>query len=181
VDAITIGAEAAVASDEDPRRRLERLFDRHHLRLYRFALRMTRSADEALDLVQEAFVRAARDATRLPADDDVAGAWLVRVVVNLLHDAYRREAVRRAFRAVPPAPPHHDFAEAIAARDAVRSAIALLPPRQRAIVVLHELEERTVAEIAASLGVASVTVRWHLSAARKRLALLLAPYGELRT
>ncbi len=168
-----------VASDDDPRERLERLFDRHHLRLYRFALRMTRDADEALDVVQEAFVRAARDASRLPADDVLAGAWLVRVVVNLLHDAYRREAVRRAFRAAPPPEqPQHDFAEAIVARDAVRFALRELPPRQRAIIVLHELEERSVAEIADELRVTRVTVRWHLSAARKRLASLL---GESRT
>ena len=167
-----------MASDDDPRKRLERLFDRHHLRLYRFALRMTRGADEALDVVQEAFVRAARDVGRLPVDDTLAGAWLVRVVVNLLHDAYRREAVRRAFRAAPPPEqPQHDFAEAIIARDAVRFAIAQLPPRQRAIIVLHELEERSVAEIADELRVTRVTVRWHLAAARKRLATLL---GESR-
>jgi RNA polymerase sigma-70 factor (ECF subfamily) len=179
VDAITtISTEAMVASDDDPRERLERLFDRHHLRLYRFALRMTRGADEALDVVQEAFVRAARDASRLPADDDLAGAWLVRVVVNLLHDAYRREAVRRAFRAAPPVQTQRDFAEAIVARDAVRFALRELPPRQRAVIVLHELEERSVAEIADELGVTRVTVRWHLAAARKRLASLL---GESRT
>lgn len=170
----TIGAEVAVAGEEDPRKRLERLFDRQHLRLYRFALRMTRGAEEALDVVQEAFVRAASDAARLPADDELAGAWLVRVVVNLLHDAHRREAVRRAFRESPPArAPQRDFAEAIVARDAVRSAIALLPPRQRAIIVLHELEERSVAEIAADLRITRVTVRWHLAAARKRMAAFL--------
>jgi RNA polymerase sigma-70 factor (ECF subfamily) len=57
----------------------------------------------------------------------------------------------------------------------VRAAIAQLPPRQRAVIVLYELEERSVAEIASELRLASVTVRWHLSAARKRLAQLLAP------
>ena len=163
-----------VAGDEDPRDRLERLFDRHHLRLYRFALRMTRGDDEALDLVQEAFVRAAREHRKLPADDARAGAWLVRVIVNLLHDRYRRQRVREAFRIGHAAAPHHDFTTAIDARSAVRAAIAQLPPRQRAIIVLHELEDHSIAEIASELGVANVTVRWHLSAARKRLSELLS-------
>ena len=159
-----------VAGDDDPRDRLGRLFDRHHLRLYRFALRMTRGNDEALDLVQEAFVRAARDHRRLPDDDTRAGAWLVRVIVNLLHDRHRRARVREAFRIAYVAPPARDFAAAIDARSAVRAAIAQLPPRQRAIIVLYELEDLSVSEIASELGIASVTVRWHLSTARKRLA-----------
>jgi len=160
------------AGASDPRERLGRLFDRHHLRLHRFALRMTRGDDDALDLVQETFVRAARDHDRIPADDAQAGAWLVRVLVNLLRDRHRRALVRRAFHIDPPQ--QHDFTKAVDARTAVRAAIAELPPRQRAIVVLHELEERTVNEIAAELNLAAVTVRWHLAAARKRLAGLLA-------
>jgi len=44
-----------------------------------------------------------------------------------------------------------------------------LPPRQRAVVVLHHLDGESVASIAAMLRVAEVTVRWHLAAARKRL------------
>jgi RNA polymerase sigma factor (sigma-70 family) len=172
-DVETITALMVVAGEEDPRGRLERLFECHHLRLYRFALRMTRGDDEALDLVQEAFVRAAREQHRLPADDGRAGAWLVRVVVNLLHDRYRRRQVRQAFRIGWVAPPERDFTEAIDTRDAVRTAIAQLPPRQRAIIIMFELEERSISEIATELGLAAVTVRWHLSTARKRLAQLL--------
>lgn len=170
---IAIADEPLLASDGH-RERLGRLFDRHHLRLYRFALRMTRGADEALDLVQEAFVRAARDQRRLPDDDAAAGAWLVRTLVNLLHDRHRREQVRRAFRVghVPDSMP--DFAAAVEARDLIRGAIAQLPPRQRAIIVLHELEDETISDIASQLGLAAVTVRWHLTAARRRLSALLS-------
>ena len=179
VHVLTMTGQASVAVSEDPRERLARLFDLHHLRLHRFALRMTGGADEALDVVQEAFVRAAREQHRLPADDAHAGAWLVRVVVNLLRDRHRRETVRRAFRLgfVEPAATR-DFSEAITARDAVRTALARLSPRQRAVIVLHELEDLGVAEIASELGVAAVTVRWHLSTARRRLAELLAPIRE---
>jgi RNA polymerase sigma-70 factor (ECF subfamily) len=173
VNSLVVTAEEPLLAPEQPGERLGRLFDRHHLRLYRFALRMTRGDDEALDLVQDAFVRAARDQRRLPEDDAEAGAWLVRVVVNLLHDRYRRQQVRSAFRMAHRPAPERDFTAAIEARDAVRTAIAELPPRQRAIIVLHELEDETVSDIASKLGLASVTVRWHLAAARKRLSKLL--------
>lgn len=177
---LTAIAVAAVG-EEAPRERLARLFDAQHGRLYRFALRMARNDDEALDLVQEAFLRAARAPKQVPEDDGDAGAWLVRIVVNLLRDRHRRALVREAFaRTLKPGSVAHP-AEAIDARAAVRGAIASLPPRQRAIVVLHELEDRDVADIARELGVTAVTVRWHLAAARKRLALLLAPYGDPRS
>ncbi|MGZ5443956.1 MAG: RNA polymerase sigma factor [Thermoanaerobaculia bacterium] len=182
VHVLTMTGQAAAVNEDDPRERLGRLFDLHHLRLHRFALRMTGGADEALDVVQEAFVRAARAQDRLPADDAHAGAWLVRVVVNLLRDRHRRESVRRAFSfgSVEPSATR-DFSEAITARDAVRTALARLSPRQRAVIVLHELEDLGVAEIASELGVAAVTVRWHLSTARKRLAELLTPIRETRS
>jgi RNA polymerase sigma-70 factor (ECF subfamily) len=63
------------------------------------------------------------------------------------------------------------------ARAAVRAALAELPPRRRAVVVLHEIEELPVREIAALLGIAGVTVRWHLLAARRQLATRLLVAG----
>ena len=58
---------------------------------------------------------------------------------------------------------------------AERSALARLPARLRAVVVLHELEELPVAAVARLLGIAAVTVRWHLLAARRELAAALLP------
>ena len=58
-------------------------------------------------------------------------------------------------------------------RQAVAAALARLPARRRAVVVLHELEERDVPEIARLLGLARPTVRWHLAAARRELRRLL--------
>jgi RNA polymerase sigma factor (sigma-70 family) len=56
---------------------------------------------------------------------------------------------------------------------AVRAALSSLPPRQRAVVVLHHFDGEDAAAIAATLGIAQVTVRWHLAAARKRLERIL--------
>ncbi|HEX7151194.1 MAG TPA: RNA polymerase sigma factor [Thermoanaerobaculia bacterium] len=157
--------------------RLARLYDLQHRRLYRLALRLARDEQEAQDLVQEAFLRAARQPGRIPPGDEQAGAWLVRIVVNLTKDRHRRHVVRDTFRRlfVREQP---DPAEALDARTAVAKAMNALPPRQRVIVALYELEGHGTPEIAKMLNVAEVTVRWHLAAARKRLAVLLAPFTE---
>jgi DNA-directed RNA polymerase specialized sigma24 family protein len=51
--------------------------------------------------------------------------------------------------------------------------VEALPARQRAAIVLHEVEGQAVAHVAALLGVSPVTVRWHLLAARRRLREVL--------
>ena len=100
----------------------------------------------------------------------------MRTLVNLCRDRYRRlgrevagglRALRREDRT-----PHHPE-EAAVARATVQAALARLSPRRRAVVVLHELEGVPVREVARLLGVAEVTVRWHLLAARRDLASLL--------
>ena len=74
--------------------RLAALFDTHHQRLYRLARRLAGDADEARDLVQETFLRAAR-ARRVPEGRAGEEAWLVRVLVNLCRDRWRQTADRR--------------------------------------------------------------------------------------
>jgi RNA polymerase sigma-70 factor (ECF subfamily) len=158
------------------------LFERHGRRLYRLARRLSRDAAEAEDLVQETFLRAARSARPLPDESGAAEGWLVRTLVRLAHDRFRRRRVRAD--ATPElARAQESTADpsgaAIARRDVAR-ALAALPPRRRVVVVLHELEERDTAEIARLLGIARVTVRWHLAAGRKELARRLGPSGTER-
>src|ERR1051325_8802204 len=74
--------------------RLAALFDAHHARLYRLARRLVPTADDALDLVQETFLRAARHPSAIPAGSVDEEAWLVRVLVNIRRDQWRREGVR---------------------------------------------------------------------------------------
>jgi len=68
----TMGRAGEIAATADPVDRLAALFDAHHDPLYRLARRMVADAEEARDLVQEAFLRAARKAGSIPSDD--AGA-----------------------------------------------------------------------------------------------------------
>ena len=157
------------------RERLAALFDRHQRRLFRLALRLASDREEAHDLVQEVFLRAARSPRSLPAGDSPGEAWLVRTLVNLCRDRYRRLAVRaRGWQELGRREDHGD-PEAGAT---VRHALARLSPRRRAVIVLCELEGRPARDAARLLGVSEVTVRWHRLAARRDLArLLLEPAG----
>ncbi len=151
---------------------LGELFERHGRALLRLARRLV--GEDAEDLVQEAFLRAA-ERSGMPADPERCEAWLVRVLVNLARDRYRRARVRRQAKVLlarPDRAPDDPAAEALARRD-VTAALACLPPRRRAVVVLHELQELDSGEIARLLGIRAVTVRWHLAAGRSELARLL--------
>ena len=167
----------AVSSDATDR--LAGLFDSKEARLYRLARRLTPSADDAHDLVQETFLRAARSLPSIPVGSSKEEAWLVRVLVNIRRDEWRRDAVRRRSRAHLQAErqSREVNAEAAAvARRAIWQALDALPPRRRAVMVLCELEGMTAREVASLLGVTAITVRWHLSMGRRDLTRVLAAH-----
>jgi len=157
--------------------RLENLFDRHHERLYCLARRLSNSVEDAKDLVQETYLRAAQKLNRVPTDVSGEEAWLVRVLVNICRDRWRRDAVRRRFR--PPQLPALPSDEgAMVAKSTIWRALQNLSPRRRAVVVMCELEDMPIPLIARTLGLASVTVRWHLSKGRRELANFIEPKGD---
>lgn len=164
----------------DRAQRLEVLFDAHHQRLYRLARRLSSTHDDARDLVQETYLRAAQKLTSVPAGASSEEAWLVRVLINLCRDRWRQQAVRR--RVLPPAyatPPATPSPEAAAiARITIWRALQLLSPRRRAIIVMCELEELSIPSVARTLGVNPVTVRWHLSRGRRELARVIGRQGD---
>ena len=153
--------------------RLARLFDTHHARLYSLARRMTTSADAARDVVQETFLRGARSPASIPHGHSQEEAWLVRVLVNICRDAWRKQAVRRRHAAEAPAQDYRGAEAALIARATIRAALAELPPRRRAAIVMYELEGAAIPAIAQLLGIHPVTVRWHLSVGRRELKQLL--------
>jgi RNA polymerase sigma-70 factor (ECF subfamily) len=176
----TANHDAAAAAD-----RLGALFDSHHQRLYRLARRMSRDPDEARDLVQDTFVRAARSPSSVPAGEPAEEAWLVRVLVNLCRDRWRQTANRdrlrlrqgygvRVDRSTAMAEPQTSDPEAaLVARSVVWRALETLDPRRRAVLVMHELEGLPIEAIARTLSVTAVTVRWHLSKGRAQLAAVI--------
>jgi RNA polymerase sigma-70 factor (ECF subfamily) len=169
----TAALAAAVSGGEDPAERLGALFDAHHDRLYRLARRLSRQVDDARDLMQETFLRAARAPARVPFGSANEEAWLVRVMINICRDRWRQAAARSRYEAwvatlhpLPPADPEASFI----AHSVVWHALNGLSPRRRAVLVMYELEGISVAAIARLLGVTQVTVRWHLSQGRRQMA-----------
>ncbi len=162
-------------TQDDPVARLGILFDLHRDRLFRLALRLVGDRQEAEDLSQEAFLRAARSLERVPAEDSGAEAWLVRTLVNLCRDRHRRRKVRRihAEREQRRAIPGIDPTERVVAHAAVGRALGQLDPKRRAVVVLRYLEGLSAVEISQLLSMRAATVRWHLMAARRQLEEIL--------
>ena len=171
-----------VAVPGNPADRLSALFDAHHDRLYRLARRLAPNADDALDLVQETFLKAARSPTSVPLGLTSEEAWLVRVLINTRRDQWRKTAVRRRHdRDMSQSTVVDNDQEAVLmARASVWQALDTLTPRRRAVVVMHELEGLTISKIASLLGISAITVRWHLATGRRDLARTLRPQiGEI--
>ena len=161
--------------EDDPAARIASLFDVHHPRLFRLARRLSRSAEDAHDLVQETFLRVARSPHSVPHGPTHEEAWLVRILVNLCRDRWRWSAVRTKAIADGHMEPQTAGSPepALLARAMVQRALEQLAPRRRAILVLHELEGLPIKNIATMLGVTAVTVRWHLSVGRREMAKAL--------
>lgn len=156
------------------------LVNRYMRRAYVHALGIVRSREDALDLSQEAFVRAYR--ARHTLDPDRAFyAWLYQILrrlcFNFLRDTRTRARLRDAhaadwFVAAAPRPDSNPAREAERAeeRRRVSRAIQRLPRREREVLVLKEFEELTYRQIAEALDIPIGTVMSRLYAARKRLA-----------
>jgi RNA polymerase sigma-70 factor (ECF subfamily) len=142
---------------------LGEVFEAHAAPLYRTILAYTGGrADVAEEAVGEAFARASAHPGALR--DPVA--WLYRVAFNVANDEFRRERRHGAApQAERPEPPH-EFA-------GLFDALKQLPPRERAVMVLFYVLDLPVAEVADRMGLASATVRVHLTRGRRRLAALL--------
>jgi RNA polymerase sigma-70 factor (ECF subfamily) len=142
-------------------------------RLYAVAERILRDPDRAGDAVQEALVLAWHDLPGL-REPERFDAWLQRVAVNAARMTHRSRR-RRGVREIPQSrlgtartQPVVNDGTAADAR-VLDAALRTLDVEQRSILVLHHLEGRSVAEIAAMLDVPIGTVKSRLHTARREL------------
>ncbi|MEU8136861.1 SigE family RNA polymerase sigma factor [Streptodolium elevatio] len=129
------------------------------------------SGDAAEDLVQEALVRALARRRQVPEDPRKLEVYVRRIMVNLVIDRSRRAA--RWHRALPRLVTASDVRDAsgeVCERVTLAASLALLPPRQRACVVMHYYEDLPLVEIAERLGCGIGTVKSQLHDARRALA-----------
>lgn len=148
-----------------------------------YAYLLTGDLHRAEDLVQEALLRTYG---RPRHGTGVAGAeaYVRRVVLNTFLDGYRRERVWGRVRHLVAAPTEDvrapsDVASRTAERVDVQEALGLLPPRERACVVLRFYEDLTVPAVAERLGISLGAAKRYLSDALRRLEAVLGPVPDL--
>jgi RNA polymerase sigma-70 factor (ECF subfamily) len=142
--------------------------------MLRLAMAITGDEAEARDAVQDALVSAWRELGSL-RDPGAFDAWITRILVNRCRRGLRRRIRVRA-REVPmeaavdvPASTSTDPGGSVVERRALERAFDRLSVDERTILVLHHLDERPVAAIAAVLGIPVGTAKSRLSTARRSL------------
>ena len=164
----------------------ETIFRRHRDALFRNAWRFARDEDTALDLVQEAFVRAYESLASFRGEGSLL-TWLRRIMTNLAIDRTRRKSSKVASfdehaqpaaksAAITSAPQRaaelHEFT------DALWEAVGQLSEAHREIFLLHAVEELSYKEIAARAGCNLGTVMSRLHYARRNLQEMLRSYWD---
>lgn len=155
------------------------LVQRYQGPLYSFVLRMVRRPPIAEELVQEAFLRAFRAASRYKPSASVS-TWLFHIAARLAMNEAARAHHRHEVSGEAPETaddvrgPHAELERKERAR-LIEEALARLPAKQRAAVVLARFEDMSYREIGKVLGLSEGAVDGLLQRARGALARLLRP------
>jgi RNA polymerase sigma-70 factor, ECF subfamily len=151
------------------------LFKRHSGRLWAVALRIACDPDDAADALQEAMISAFRRAADFRGESAVT-TWLHRIVVNASLDLLRRRSARSVSWSgdpdelpVPETRHGVDSAAGIDSRLDVDAALRVLPPPQRAALVLVDMLGYSVSDAAEVLGVSEGTVKSRCARGRAKL------------
>jgi RNA polymerase sigma-70 factor (ECF subfamily) len=173
----------------------ERLVARYGSRAYRLAIRITRNAADAEEVVQDAFWSVIRKIDTFRGDA-AFGTWLYRIVANAACQKLRRVARHRTEISLEEVlPSFHDDARSAAPiedwsgrlddpalrsdlRSALGAAIDDLSPDYRAVVVLHDVEGLSMVEVARSTGITVANAKTRLHRARLFLRKRLGAFME---
>lgn len=158
----------------------EELYQRHSSRLYNVAYRMTGSAADADDLLQDIFLQIYRRLETFRGDSAL-GTWLYRLAVNCCLDHLRSKQGKQQkatgfledLDQVEPAAPGSWRPDTVLDRMELERAIAQLPPSYRAAFVLHDVEGLEHHEVGETLGIAVGTSKSLVHKARARMRRLL--------
>ena len=178
------------AGDTSAYRELMQLYER---RLYAFANRILRDSDDAMDVVQDTFIRVFKSVGSFQGDAAFT-SWIFRITRNLCIDRLRRKKrvqmteFNDALKANPNAldkpsltgqasfqtPDNQSLSRELG--DQMLEALKVLSESHREILLLRELEGLSYGEISEILGVPSGTVMSRLFHARKKMQKALSPY-----
>jgi RNA polymerase sigma factor (sigma-70 family) len=161
-------------------RSFERLYRRHRRDVYGAVLKDVRDPAEAEDVTQIAFLNAFR-AIRRGEQPEKPRAWLVTIARNVVKRRYKAQALRPQEVALDP-----ELAADLAdlegpTVDEIAAAIRRLPPNQRAVILLREIQGRTYAEIAEELELSIPAVETLIFRARRSLSERLKLIDQVPT
>lgn len=170
------------------------LFDKYHRRAFAVAMGVVKNQDDALDAVQEAFVKVHKNIHKFQGSSSFY-TWLYRIVMNVSIDHVRRTSRRKSLDfderalheesevagdgALVPSVTDANPGKAALRRElggAIQAALQELPEHHRAVIVLREIEGMSYEEMAEALEVPKGTVMSRLFHARKKMQAALAPY-----
>jgi len=155
------------------------LMTRHEAKVYNLTYRMLGKVEDARDATQDAFLSCFRHLDRFRGDAAFS-TWLHRVAVNACYDVIRRRPNATSLELEVTEPlPSPDHADAGAAAADVQRALLTVPAEFRAVLILHELQDQPLDQIAAALEIPIGTVKSRLHRGRVALgkALSMEPEG----
>ena len=170
------------------------LYDKYHRRAFAVAMGVVKNEDDALDAVQNAFVKVHKNIHKFQGSSSFY-TWLYRIVMNVSIDHVRRTSRRKTLDfderalheeseiagdgALLPRVTDANPGKAALRRElgsAIQAALAELPEHHRAVIVLREIEGMSYEEMAEALEVPKGTIMSRLFHARKKMQVALAPY-----
>jgi len=170
---------SAVAKGDRPA--LKVLYARHNMRVFRFALRLTRDETLAEDVVSEVFRHVQRPAHNFQPTSKVS-TWLLAIAHNKAKDSLQRR--RHEYLSDDDAAAIEDPADDPEASfskkergELLQACLTKLPAAQRKVIDLVYYHHKSVEEVAKIVGVQSSTVKTRMFYARNRLAEMLSRAG----
>ncbi len=170
--------EAVAGGD---RRAMQVLYARHHMRIYRFLLRLTNDASLAEELVSDVFLAVWRDAARFAGKSEPS-TWMLAIARHKAFTALKRRRQELLTDEMADAiVDTADGAETILERNdrsaAIRGCLARLSPNHREVIDLVYYHDKSVEEVAEITGVPRSTVKTRMFYARKKLGEELKAAG----
>jgi len=145
--------------------------------VFRLISRFFRSREDVEDLAQDVFLKLFARIDQVRPDENFSG-WLARVTVNTCYDELRKTRRRKSAMETYGPQPFHEPSVAPPEPDShgkARVALQSLDPKLRIPLILKEVEEMSVEEIARTMGLTQTNVKVRLFRARKKLANILRP------
>lgn len=184
-------ADLVTAAQAGDMRSFEELVARHRDKIFARAYSMTRNEEEAVDLSQEAWVRAWKKLRQFHGDSSFS-TWMTRITINLCLDHLRKKK-RRIFESIEKMNEESGGVERLMPlvdenptagleknelRKKIDQALEQLSETHRSVIVMHEFEEMEYREIAQKMDCSIGTIMSRLFYARKKLATLLSKYKQ---